>query len=418
MHDTVATWLASFGLRLELVDGFVAGLTVLLLLAVSWVSFLISRRFVVSLAENAVRRTSNEWDDTLHSCGFFRRLALLLPLVILYVGADLLFPAGTLVAELLKRLALTLLVLLSVLLLDALLAAIRETYSRSMVGSRKPIRGYLDAIKIVAYLMAGIFMISTMTKTSPWGIFSVLGGATVVLMLVFKDTILGFVASIQLAGHDMVRVGDWIEMPTYGADGDVIDVSIHTVKVRNWDKTVTTIPTYGLVSNSFKNWRGMSESGGRRIKRSLLIDMHSIRFCDQPLLQRLSRIELLREYLTGKERELLEYNRAHGVDTSDSINGRRQTNIGVFRAYIVAYLRNNPMIHQQMTFLVRHLQPTPQGLPIEIYVFSNDQVWANYEAIQADIFDHLLAATPEFGLRVFQNPSGFDLQTLAQTLSD
>jgi miniconductance mechanosensitive channel len=260
--------------------------------------------------------------------------------------------------------------------------------------------------------MAGIFIVSILTDKSPWGILSILGGFTVVLMLVFKDTILGFVASIQLSGHDMVRIGDWIEMPKYGADGDVIDVSIHTVKVRNWDKTITTIPTYGLVTDAFKNWRGMSESGGRRIKRSFYIDMSSIKFCTDEMLERFRKFEFIREYIEQKQKEIDEYNREHAVETSQLINGRRQTNIGVFRAYIIAYLKKHPKIHQGMTFLVRHLEPTPTGLPIQIYVFSSDQAWANYEAIQADIFDHLLAAVPEFELRIFQNPTGHDFAAL------
>jgi miniconductance mechanosensitive channel len=294
--------------------------------------------------------------------------------------------------------------------------AARDIYDRSKLSQGKTIRGYTDAVKIIAYLLAGIFIISTFTDKSPWGIISILGGFTVVLMLVFKDTILGFVASIQLSGHDMVRVGDWIEMGQYGADGDVIDVSIHTVKVRNWDKTITTIPTYALVTNSFKNWRGMSESGGRRIKRSLYIDMTSVKFCSDEMLARFEKFELLKEYLHNKKQELIAHNRERQIDSTQIINGRRQTNLGVLRAYIIAYLRNHPKIHQDMTFLVRHLEPTPHGLPIQIYVFSNDQVWANYEAIQADIFDHLLAAVEEFELRVFQNPTGYDFKDWARTL--
>jgi miniconductance mechanosensitive channel len=260
--------------------------------------------------------------------------------------------------------------------------------------------------------MSGIFIVSILTDKSPWGVLSILGGFTVVLMLVFKDTILGFVASIQLSGHDMVRIGDWIEMPKYGADGDVIDVSIHTVKVRNWDKTITTIPTYGLVSDAFKNWRGMSESGGRRIKRALHIDMSSIKFCTDEMLERFNKFDFIKDYIAQKQEEINVYNKEHATDTFQLINGRRQTNIGVFRAYIIAYLKKHPKIHQNMTFLVRHLEPTQDGLPLQIYVFSNDQVWANYEAIQADIFDHLLAAVPEFELRVFQNPTGYDFSKI------
>jgi miniconductance mechanosensitive channel len=250
---------------------------------------------------------------------------------------------------------------------------------------------------------------------SPWGIISVLGGMTAVTMLVFKDTIVGFFASIQLTATDMVRVGDWIEMPSYGADGDVISISIHTIRVQNWDKTISTIPTYSLVSNSFKNWRGMAESGGRRIKRALMIDINSIHFCDDEMFSRLSHIKLLSNYLQTKQEEILEYNRSHQVVQEDDldINGRRQTNIGIFRAYIIAYLKENPQISRNMTFLVRQLAPTEHGLPLEIYVFSTDKRWAEYETIQADIFDHLFASLPIFGLRAFQNPTGYDLQLLS-----
>jgi miniconductance mechanosensitive channel len=234
------------------------------------------------------------------------------------------------------------------------------------------------------------------------------GGLTAVLLLIFKDIILGFVASLRISANKMARVGDWIEMPQYGAGGDVVDVSIHTVKVQNRDKTITTIPTYALVSNSFKNWRGMSESGGRRIKRAIYLDMNSIRFCNAEMLESFGEYALLKDYLAAKRQEIETYNQARRLDPGATKNGRRQTNIGVFRAYIIAYLWANPKINQDMTFLVRHLAPPPQGLPMEIYGFSSDQAWANFEAIQADIFDHLLAIVPEFELRVFQYPSGRD----------
>jgi len=306
-------------------------------------------------------------------------------------------------------------VIMAVRMLDAMLLAIRRAYDASAQIRGRSIRSYTDAAKIIAYIMAAIFVISILTGKSPWGILSVLGGFTVVLMLVFKDTILGFVASIQLSGHDMVRVGDWIEMPKYGADGDVIEVTINTVKVRNWDKTVTTIPTYTLVSDSFKNWRGMSESGGRRIKRSLYIDMNSVKFCTDAMLERFGGYQLIGDYVRTRKEEIEAHNREHSIDTSRLINGRRQTNLGVFRAYIAAYLKNHPRIHREMTFLVRHLASGPTGLPVEIYVFSNDQQWANYEAIQADIFDHLLAAVGEFDLQIFQNPTGRDFRGWGMT---
>ena len=388
--------------------------TIILILLLAYASYWITKRYMVHAIEIIFQRSKNTWDDALVQHGFVRRLSLLMPIIVVYMSADLMLPGQAMTSELFKRLAMVFFVFAGVWMLDAILRAIREIYNKSDVSFRRPIRGYLDGIKIIAYAMAGIFIVSILTGKSPWGVLSILGGFTVVLMLVFKDTILGFVASIQLSGHDMVRVGDWIEMPKYGADGDVINVTIHTIKVRNWDKTITTIPTYSLVSDAFKNWRGMSESGGRRIKRALHIDMSSIKFCTDEMLERFRKFDLIKHYITEKQKEIAIYNKEHTSNPEQLINGRRQTNIGVFRAYIIAYLKNHPKIHQSMTFLVRHLEPTQYGLPVQIYVFSNDQVWANYEAIQADVFDHLLAAVPEFDLRLFQNPSGYDFSRLGE----
>jgi miniconductance mechanosensitive channel len=230
---------------------------------------------------------------------------------------------------------------------------------------------------------------------------------------VFKDSILGLVASFQVSANDMVRIGDWIEMPNYGADGDVIDISLNTVKVQNWDKTISTIPTYALVSDPVKNWRGMAESGGRRIQRAIHIDMHTVKFCTEEMLDRFEKFEHLSDYLAPRRREVADFNREHNVDTSQSVNGRRLTNLGTFRAYVSGYLRHHPKIHRDLTFLVRQLQPNDKGIPIEIYVFSNDQEWANYEALQADIFDHIIAAVPAFDLAVFQSPTGRDVRALS-----
>ena len=212
----------------------------------------------------------------------------------------------------------------------------------------------------------------------------------------------------------MIHIGDWIEMPKYGADGDIIDVALTTVKVQNFDKTIATIPTYALISDSFKNWRGMSESNGRRIKRSICIDMNSVKFCSEDMIKRFKKIQYISDYIENKLKEINEHNLAAKVDESDLVNGRHLTNVGTFRAYLVAYLRNHPKINQDMTFLVRHLEPTPNGLPIQIYVFSSDKIWANYESIQADIFDHIMAVIPQFELRIFQNPTGSDLQNLTK----
>ncbi len=410
--ELISDFLVTQGIGQQMADLIGLASTIIILLLLAFISYWITKRFMVHIIEMVFKRSKNTWDDALIQHGFVRRLSYLMPIIVIYLSADFLLPQQTLAPEFFKRFAMVFFVLAGVWMLDSILLAIRDIYSKSDMASRRPIRFYLDVVKIVAYIMAGIFIISILTDKSPWGVLSILGGFTVVLMLVFKDTILGFVASIQLSGHDMIRIGDWIEMPKYGADGDVIEVSINTVKVRNWDKTITTIPTYGLVSDAFKNWRGMSESGGRRIKRALHIDMSSIKFCTDEMLERFNKFDFIKNYIAEKQDEIIEYNKEHETDTSQLINGRRQTNIGVFRAYTIAYLKNHPKIHQNMTFLVRHLEPTQHGLPVQIYVFSNDQAWANYEAIQADIFDHLLAALPEFGLRVFQNPTGYDFKSL------
>ncbi|HER63580.1 MAG TPA: mechanosensitive ion channel [Desulfobacteraceae bacterium] len=382
--------------------------TAIILLAV--LSTWIVRNILLRSIVHFIQHNNYQWDDALLHHRFFTRLSWFVPVVILYLTQDLLLPAEIAAAIFIRRLLLCAFVIVSVQLIISLLRSVDEIYRTMQKGTGTPIRGYIDAAKIVTYALGAIFILSILTNRSPWGLLSILGGLTAVTMLVFKDTILGFVASIQLSGTDMVRIGDWIEMPSHGADGDVIDVSIHCVRVQNWDKTITTIPTYALTSNAFRNWRGMSESGGRRIKRAINIDMNSIRFVTDDELAELGRIKLITDYVDRKQKEIEQYNRENELDTSVLINGRRQTNIGIFRAYVASYLRHHPKINQEMTFLVRHLKPAEYGLPIEIYVFSSDKVWAHYEAIQANIFDHLLAALPVFNLRVFQAPSGYDFR--------
>ena len=293
----------------------------------------------------------------------------------------------------------------------ALLNLTHKIYSFSPIADEVPIKGVVQVIKIAVFFLTGLFVVATILQQKIVVLLSGLGALSAVLMLIFKDSVLGFVAGLQLIANRMVSKGDWIEMPKYGADGDVVDIALTTVKVQNWDKTITTIPTYALISESFKNWRGMKESGGRRIKRTINLDLSSIKFCDQKMLDQFSKIQYIAEYIQQKQEEVDQYNSANGVDSVSLVNGRRLTNVGTFRAYAEYYLRNHPDIHQSMTFLVRHRQPTEHGLPIELYVFSSDQVWANYESIQADIFDHLLAVIPEFNLRVFQAPSSSDFRS-------
>jgi len=391
-------------------NGTIFMLTILVAVLATWVTKNVLLKSIVHFIQN----NNYHWDDALIKNHFFARLSWFVPIVILYLAQDLLLPTEFSAAAFVRKLLLSAFVIIAVRCIISLLSSINDIYRTVRKTGGAPIRGYIDAAKIIAYVLGAIFILAILTNRSPWGLLSVLGGLTAVTMLVFKDTILGFVASIQLSGTDMVRIGDWIEMPSHGADGDVIDISIHCVRVQNWDKTISTIPTYALTANAFKNWRGMSDSGGRRIKRAINIDMNSIRFVTDNELKNLSKISLITEYVEGKKQEIASYNQQHGVDTSVLINGRRQTNIGIFRAYIIAFLRHHPQINRDMTFLVRHLKPGEHGLPIEIYVFSSDKVWANYEAIQADIFDHLLAALPVFELRVFQTPSGYDFRHIGK----
>jgi miniconductance mechanosensitive channel len=296
----------------------------------------------------------------------------------------------------------------------AFLSAANSIYDSAPENRTKPIKGYTQVVKIVLYLVAGLLVVATLMDRSPLLFLSGIGAMTAVLLLVFRDTILSLVASIQLTGNDMIHVGDWIEMPAYGADGDVIDVALHTVKVQNWDKTITTIPTHALIENSFKNWRGMSQSGGRRIKRSLYVDLSTVRFLEPAEIDRFGGWSLLSDYIATKRADLDSWNAAEGRDQTVNADVRRLTNVGTLRAYIEAYLRAHPMIHEGMTLLVRQLQPSETGLPIEIYCFTSTTEWNAYEGIQGDIFDHIFAIIPEFGLRAFQSPAGADLAGLRQ----
>ncbi len=409
LHD----WLQGLGLRGWAGEALTWALVGLAVLATACLAYLLARVFLVRVVSYLVRRTRTRWDDALAARGAFRRLAHLLPALALYAAAGLFGPATGLV----ERVALSYMILVVLLVVMALANAAVDIYQTFEVARARPIKGFVEVAKIALGFVVGVFILATLLDREPWLLLSGLGALTAVLLLVFKDSLLGLVAGVQLAVNDLVHIGDWIEMPKYGADGDVIDISLHTVKVQNWDKTITSVPAYALVSDSFKNWRSMTLSGGRRIKRSLSIDISSIRYLEEADLERLGRVQLLADYLQKKRQEIAAYNAERKVDTSLPLNGRRLTNVGTFRAYVAAYLRQHPKIHQQMTFLVRHLELTPQGLPLEIYVFTNDPTWANYEGIQADIFDHLLAAAPLFDLRVFQAPSSADVQRLGEALA-
>jgi miniconductance mechanosensitive channel len=410
LKTLIEKMMISLGADAQLADGLAVAALLALIALMALALFWLLRNRLLKLIHRFTLKTSNKWDDVLMETGVFQRVLRLIPLTVILLCIDHALPDHFV---LLRRLLFALIILAGAAAIEAFLNAVADIYHREEKTQRKPIRPLIQALIIVLYLFAGIFIISVLLNKEPWHLFGLLGGLTAVTMLVFKDTILGFVAGVQLSAYDMVREGDWIEMPKYGADGDVIEVAVNTVKVRNWDKTISTIPTYALISDSFKNWRGMSESGGRRIKRSICIDMNTVRFTDDAMLERFRKMDLLKDYVDQRQQEIDTENTERKINLSATVvNGRRQTNLGLFRAYLAEYLHHHPKIHRGMTFLVRHLQPTAQGLPIEIYVFSSDKVWASYEAIQADIFDHILAAVPEFGLRVFQQPSGADFSAL------
>lgn len=376
----------------------------------------LAKRIILRIVALVASRTKNDWDDVLVRRRVFSRLSHLAPAIVIAIAAPLVFEGEANLVVMARKAADIYMIAVGLLVASAVLAGAGDIYERFPVSRRIPIKGYLQLVMLIFSVVGGIFIVSIIVERSPLVLLTGLGALTAVLLLVFKDTILGLVAGIQLVANDMVRPGDWVEMPKYGADGDVIEITLNTVKIRNWDKTITTIPTYSLISDSFKNWRGMQESGGRRIKRAVLIDVNSIRFCTPEMVEKLGKIHRIKEYVACKQQELVEHNERNKIDDSVLVNGRRMTNIGTFRAYLIHYLRAHPKVHQDMTFLVRQLEPGEQGLPIEIYVFSNDQAWSNYEAIQADIFDHIFAVLPEFGLRPYQKPAGSDFAALALRL--
>jgi miniconductance mechanosensitive channel len=374
------------------------------------VADLLAKKLILRGVGRWAKRTKTQWDDILLKQGVFGRLAHLAPAVVLYLGVPYVPGLRLDVVGHLQLGTTIYMLLVGAFAVSAMLTAAAIIWQQRKGYEHIPVRGFVQVMQILIFFATGITCLSLLLNRSPTFFLSGLGALTAVMMLIFKDSILGLVAGIQIAANRMLHIGDWLEMPKYGADGDVIDISLTTVKVQNWDKTITTVPTYALISDSFKNWRGMSESGGRRIKRALYLDMTSIGFLSGEQLDQCRRIALLQPYIEQKLGEVTSYNEEQGVDESTPVNGRRLTNVGTFRAYLVAYLKHHPMINQEMTFLIRQLAPTDKGLPMEIYVFSSDKVWANYEAIQADIFDHVLASLPEFGLRVFQNPTGADFR--------
>jgi len=414
MMDLINSWLQNQGISEYLAYYLARCIAVAGMLLLSLITNFVARRYLLTGLNYIIAKSSSKWDDMILQQGTLTRMAHLAPALVIYVLTPTAFEGFDAAIDIIRGATLIYMIFILMLVLDSLLNSAEYIYQNYRASKQIPIKSFIQVLKIVLYFLSAIFVISILLNKTPVYLLSGVGALAAVMMLVFRDSILGFVAGIQLAANKMVSVGDWIEMPKYGADGDVLEVALTTVKVQNWDKTITTIPTYALISESFKNWQGMAESGGRRIKRAINLDLSTIRFCDEEMLERFAKIQYISEYIESKKLELADFNRATNVDNASLANGRRMTNIGTFRAYVQAYLRNHPQIHQQMTFLVRQLRPTEHGVPMEIYVFSKDQEWANYEAIQADIFDHILAVVAEFDLRVYQNPTGADFRALSR----
>ena len=377
-------------------------------LLLSFFSYIVIRYVILKAISRLFEKTSTKLDDILIETGFLNRISYIVPLFILYN----LFNSFIGNYLIINRLLLSLIAIVVILSFNSLLNVFSDIYNRSRFSNNINLKSYFQIIRLIINLLSIIIVISIISGQSPLYLLSGLGALTAVLMLIFKDTILSFVSSIQINSNDLFKIGDWVEAPHFGADGDVIDIALHTIKIQNWDKTISIIPTHKLIDSSFKNWRGMSDSGGRRIKRSINIDMNSIKFCNNELINKFKSITIISEYIDKKLSNLRDYNA--NINKESIINGRALTNIGTYRAYIKAYLRNNKDIHEDMTFLVRQLSPTSKGLPLEIYVFTNNTNWIDYEEIQSDIFDHLISALDQFDLKIYQQPSGNDLKNISK----
>lgn len=391
---------------------------IVIVLVASWLANFITKRILIRGIDKLIDSKLTK-PGMLQGRAFIRRLSNVIPALVITFGVRLIPDLPEAVVTVVLNVANAFIVLTLALALSGLLDLGNDIYSRRAgADDVRPIKGYLQIVKIVIYLIAALLMIATLLDRSPVILLSGLGALAAVLMLVFQDTLLSLVASIQISSNDLIRLGDWIEMPKLNADGDVVDIALHTVKVQNWDQTITTIPTKLFLSDSFKNWRGMTESGGRRIKRSIYLDQNTVNFLSKEQKEHLGRFSLLAEYLNDKQKEIDDWN-AELKDAGElPANTRRITNIGTLRAYVVNYLKSHPKLRKDMTLMVRQLSPGPEGLPLEVYCFTDTTAWVEYEGIQSDLFDHLLSILPEFGLSVFQVPGGKDMRMAYTSLAE
>lgn len=379
------------------------------LLLVTFIIYHLVRIIVEKTVHTLIKKSPSKRDDILIKNKVFRRLCLIIPAYIIRLNIPDALPSYPLLATAIIEITKIYEVFVYSRVIDAILTTLNEIYDTYEISKSKPIKGFVQVLKTIVYIICVLLVIAILTQKQLSSILIGLGTLSAVLMLVFKDPILGFVGGIQLTVNDMLRIGDWIVMEKSKADGVVLEIGLTTVKVQNWDKTITTIPTYSLISDSFTNWRGMENSGGRRIARSFVIDIDTIKFCTPEMLERFKKFQLVSQYINDKEKEIEEYNKSNNIDDSNLVNGRRQTNIGIFRAYLNAYLANCPYINKDMTFMVRQLPPTETGVPIQIYAFSSNKAWISYENIQSDIFDHVFSVVRMFDLKIYQKPSSNSL---------
>lgn len=373
---------------------------ILLAFGVKWIFDKIIIRYI--------KKYSFAWNKEILNRKVLQKISHIIPAIIIYNTAYLFDTYQVFI----QKLTLLYIIVMMTIFVNAILNTLHDVYQKLEISKTRPIKIFVQVAQFVVWIIGGIIIVSSILEQNPLILFGGLGAMTAVLMLIFQNSILGFVAGIQISANDMVRIGDWIEMPSTGADGYVQEISLVTVKVQNFDKTIVSVPTHSLITNSFTNWRGMFDSGGRRIKRSIYIDMNSIKVCDQEMLENLKKVHYLTDYINQRSKEIAEYNKENKIDKSVPVNGRAMTNIGTFRHYIENYLANHPKIKGDFTKMVRQLSPDERGLPIEIYAFTTTTAWVEYEDIQADIFDHIIAIAPHFGLRVFQSPSGSDLKNI------
>lgn len=403
--------LVSWGMSPSLADTLDQFVAFAVVLIIAFMADALCRGILLRIVPRLVKRTKATWDDIVFDRKVMIHLSrMAAPVIIFYFVPVVFAETNSFTLDFILRLCRIYIIISLLSFINSLLKAVYNVYSEREQFRDRPLKGMLQTMQVVLWFVGIIIVVSILIGKSPLSLLAGLGASAAILMLVFKDSIMGFVSGVQLSANDMLKVGDWIAMPKYGADGTVIEVTLNTVKVRNWDNTITTIPPYLLVSDSFQNWRGMRESGGRRVKRSINIDMTSVKFCTPEMLDRYRKIRLLKDYVDQTEQVVRQYNEEHGIDNSILVNGRRQTNLGVFRAYLTAYLQSLPDINQELTCMVRQLQPTDHGIPMELYFFCAIKDWVPYEAVQSDVFDHVLAIIPEFDLQVFQSPSGRDFR--------